>query len=368
LLAYRILVINPGSTTTKVAVYSGSEPEFIETIHHDPAQLSTFSDILEQREFRKRTIVDLLHSKGLSISGFHVVVSRGGLCKPIPSGVYEVNQQMIEDLRTSVLGKHASSLGGIIAHELASEAGVRALIVDPVVVDEMEPLARYSGWSLIPRKSIFHALNQKAAARTIAARFGVRYEELNMIVVHLGGGISVGVHRRGRVVDVNNGMEEGPFAPERAGSLPIGDLIRICFSGKYTKEQMLKVMSGQGGLVSYLGTNDGREVERRIETGDTRAAEVYEAMAYQVAKEIGAGATVLAGDVDAIVLTGGLARSRRFVASVKSRVRFIAPVFVVPGDLEMETLAKSALQALTGEVEIRTYAPVGDWHHYQGFC
>lgn len=368
MLAYRILVINPGSTTTKVAVYSGSEPEFIETIHHDPAQLSTFSDILEQREFRKRTIVDLLHSKGLSISGFHVVVSRGGLCKPIPSGVYEVNQQMIEDLRTSVLGKHASSLGGIIAHELASEAGVRALIVDPVVVDEMEPLARYSGWSLIPRKSIFHALNQKAAARTIAARFGVRYEELNMIVVHLGGGISVGVHRRGRVVDVNNGMEEGPFAPERAGSLPIGDLIRICFSGKYTREQMLKVMSGQGGLVSYLGTNDGREVERRIETGDTRAAEVYEAMAYQVAKEIGAGATVLAGDVDAIVLTGGLARSRRFVASVKSRVRFIAPVFVVPGDLEMETLAKSALQALTGEVEIRTYAPVGDWHHYQGFC
>ncbi|MGE5606743.1 MAG: butyrate kinase [Bacteroidota bacterium] len=363
----KLLVINPGSTSTRIAVYSGLEPEFLEVIAHSSAALSIYQEVFDQYEFRKNLIYYVLKEKGVDLREIVAVVGRGGLCKPIPSGVYEVNEQMLQDLRTSAFGKHVSSLSGLIAHEIAKELGVKAYIVDPVVVNEFEPLAYYSGWPEIRRKSLFHALNQKAAARKAAESLGRDYRELRLIVAHLGGGITIGVHKYGRVVDVNNGLEEGPFAPERSGSLPIGDLIRLCFSGKYSKDSMIKTMAGKGGLVAYLGTNNGREVEQRISAGDAQAAEVFEAMAYQVAKEIGADATVLNGQVDAIVLTGGLAYSERFVEWLKQRVGFIAPIIVLPGEFEMEALASGAWRVLTGREEAKIYAPTEDWSHYVGF-
>ncbi len=362
-----ILVINPGSTSTKIAIYNGLKQEALEVIHHSTTELSQFKEIFEQFQFRKSFIYQLLQEKKFDLKDLVAVVGRGGLCKPIPSGVYEVNEQMLLDLKTSAYGKHVSSLSGLIAYEIAEELGIKAYIVDPVVVNEFEPLAFYSGWPEIKRKSLFHALNQKAAARKASESLGKGYQESRLIVAHLGGGITIGVHKFGRVVDVNNGLEEGPFAPERLGSLPIGDLIRLCFSGKYTKEVMLKTMAGKGGLVAYLGTNNGREVEELILAGDSYALEVFEAMAYQVAKEIGGGATVLEGKVDAIVLTGGLANSDRFVGWLKQRVGFIAPVIVLAGEFEMEALAFGAWRVITGREEAKTYAPTEDWSHYIGF-
>jgi len=255
-----------------------------------------------------------------------------------------------------VQGAHASNLGGLIADQLAQRAGCPAFIVDPVVVDELSTLARYSGLPAIKRRSIFHALNQRAIARKLAERVSKRYEQGNFIVAHLGGGISVGAHFHGRVIDVNNALDgDGPFAPERSGGVPAGDLARLCFAGKHTLADVQRMIKGNGGVVGYLGTNDMRAVEGRIDLGDRSALEVYEAMAYQVAKEIGALAAVLFGDVDAIALTGGLARSELLVGWIKQRVSFVAPVHVFAGEVEMEALALGALRVLRGEEQPRTY-------------
>jgi len=283
-------------------------------------------------------------------------VGRGGLLKPIEGGTYQVNDRMLEDLRAGLLGEHASNLGGILAFEISKAIGKKSFIVDPVVVDEMQDLARISGLKGIERKSIFHALNQKAVARKYAKSIDRKYEELNLIVAHLGGGVSVGSHEKGRVVDVPNALDgEGPFSPERAGSLPVGDIVNICFSGKYTKEEVKKMLKGNGGIVSYLNTNDAREVEERIDKGDEDARLIYYAMAYQVAKEIGASAAVLKGKVDGIIITGGIAYDKKFTSWIEERVSFIAPVIVYPGEDELTALAEGGLRVLRGEEEAKIY-------------
>lgn len=355
----KILVINPGSTSTKIAVYEDLNPIFVETIRHNVEDLEVFETITDQYNFRKEFIISTLEENGIKIDDLDVVVGRGGLLKPIPGGVYEVNEVMIQDLKIGIQGEHASNLGGILAKEIAksSAKNIPAFIVDPVVVDEMEEIARYSGRPELPRISIFHALNQKAVARRFAKEQNKHYNELNLIIAHLGGGITVGAHRQGRVVDVNNGLDgEGPFSPERSGSLPVGALAKLCFSGKYSLPQVRKMITGAGGLVAYLGTNDAKKVEEMAyEQNDEKARIIFEAMAYQIAKEIGAAAAVLYGRVDAVLITGGIAYSDKLVNLIRERVQFIAPVKVYPGEDEMQALAEGAYYALTGELEIKQY-------------
>lgn len=353
---FRMLVINPGSTSTKIAVFDDLNPVFVETLRHSSEELAPYNTIFEQYEFRKNVILNALKEKNVPIESLNAVVGRGGLLKPIEGGTYNVNEKMIEDLKIGVQGQHASNLGGVIAYEIAKSVNIPAFIVDPVVVDEMDEIARISGMPEIQRKSIFHALNQKAVAKRYAKEHGKKYEELNLIVAHLGGGISVGAHRKGRVVDVNNALDgEGPFSPERTGSLPVGDLVKLCFSGKYTLDEIKKKITGKGGLMAYFGTNDARDVEKMMNEGNKEAELVYKAMAYQVAKEIGMCATVLKGEVDAIILTGGLAYGKTFVEWIKERISFIAPVVVYPGEDEMLALAEGALRVLRGEEIAKEY-------------
>ena len=354
----RILAVNPGSTSTKFALYDDLDEVLTRVISHDIDDLLQFKDILGQYEFRKKLILEALSIAKIDITSIDVVVGRGGLIKPIPGGVYRVNDLMIHDIKEQRLGEHASNLGGILARELAHEAGhdEEAFIVDPVVVDEMDDIARYSGNALLPRLSIFHALNQKAVARRYAREIGKKYEDLNLIVAHLGGGITVGAHRHGRVIDVNNGLDgDGPFSPERSGSVPVGALAKLCFSEKYDHIRIRKMIIGRGGIVSYLGTNSTVEVEDRIAVNDKFALEVYEAMAYQVAKEIGAYATVLEGNIDAILLTGGVAYSDMLVNWIKERVSFLAEIKVFPGEDEINALVESVYFAHKGEQEIKEY-------------
>jgi butyrate kinase len=353
---YRILVINPGSTSTKIGVFDNEISIFEKTIRHDSEVINSFGNIIDQYEFRKTTILETLDNAGINISKLSAVCGRGGLLRPIEGGTYAVNNTMLEDLRTGFAGQHASNLGGIIAFEIASGLNIPSFIVDPVVVDELEPIARISGFSLIERVSIFHALNQKAVARRVAKELGKKYTELNLIVTHMGGGITVGVHKEGKVIDVNNGLHgDGPFSPERAGTVPAGDLVALCYSGQYYRDEIMKKLVGQGGLVGYLGTNDAVEVEKRIEAGDEKASLIYEAMAYQVAKEIGAASAVLAGKVDAIVLTGGLAYGKGFVKSITDRINWIADTIVHPGENELQALAEGALRVLQGEEKVKEY-------------
>ncbi|EOC99638.1 butyrate kinase [Caldisalinibacter kiritimatiensis] len=353
---FRLLIINPGSTSTKIAIFDNEKPVLEETLRHSSEELEKYEKIYDQYEFRKNIILETLNEKGFNITKLSAVVGRGGLLKPIDGGTYKVNEPMIEDLKVGVLGEHASNLGGIIANEIASQLNIPAFIVDPVVVDEMEDVARISGMPELERKSIFHALNQKAVARRAAKELGKSYEEVNLIVAHLGGGVSVGAHRKGRVIDVNNALDgEGPFSPERSGGLPVGDLAKLCFSGKYTLADIKKKIKGNGGLVAYLGTNDGREVVKMIKNGDEKAELVYKAMAYQVAKDIGSCAAVLKGEVDGIVITGGIAYDDMFVGWVKERVGFISKVFVYPGEDEMIALAQGGLRVLRGEEEPKEY-------------
>ncbi len=353
----KILVINPGSTSTKVAVFENEDQIFVENIKHNAEDLKKFDKITDQFEFRKQIIEQELKNKGIDINDIKIVMGRGGLLRPIESGVYEVNEQMLTDLKNNLQGEHASNLGGILAHEIAkSIPGARAFIADPVVVDEMDDIARVAGHPNFIRKSIFHALNQKAVARAYAKEKGKKYEDLNLIVAHLGGGISVGAHRKGKVVDVNQALNgDGPFSPERSGTLPVNQVIDICFDGKYTKDDIKKMVTGRGGLVAYLGTNDAYEVEIRAEKGDKDAAFYFEAMAYQVAKEIGALGAVLKGDVDAIILTGGIAKSKMFVDWVKERTSHIAEVAVFPGEDEMRALAMNGLAVFRGELQPKVY-------------
>lgn len=353
-----VLAINPGSTSTKFAVYEGERPVMVETLRHAPEELSRFGDIMEQYEFRKELIAAALEKRGISVRSLAAVVGRGGLLRPIPSGVWRVTPAMIADLRAPSRVKHASNLGALIAAEIAREAGCPAFIVDPIVVDEMDPVARFSGLPEVPRRSVFHALNHKAIARKAAAALGKAYTEVNLIVAHMGGGITVGAHRAGRVIDVTNGLDgEGPFTPERAGGLPAAEVVRLAFTGQFSEAELLQRLVRRGGMVAYLGTNDAIEVERRVDSGDEKARLVYEALAYQVAKDIGAMAAVLKGSVDAVVLTGGLAYSERLVGWIKERIGFLGKVLVYPGENELEALAFGALRVVSGEEEAFIYEP-----------
>ncbi len=351
-----ILAINLGSTSSKYAVYRDTEPVFIETIRHPKEELAVFPDIISQKDYRCKAVLDGVREKGVDIHTVDAVVARGGITRPLPGGTFVIDEAMIEALRDPQAATHASSLSGIIAYDIASDLKVPVYTVDPVVTDELEPLARVSGYDGIERISIFHALNQKAVARAAAKELGKKYEELNLIVAHMGGGISVGAHRNGRVIDVNNCLDgDGPFSPERAGSLPVVSLLDICCSGKYTRKELYDMFVKKGGFYSYLGVNDGRKAEEMAAAGDEKANLVLDAMAYQVAKEIGACAAVLSGRVDAIVMTGGLAYSKRLTGAIADRVSFIAQVMLFPGENEMLALVEGALRALKGEEEAKRF-------------
>ena len=352
-----ILAINPGSTSTKFALFEEDKLFFEKTLRHTSEELSGFKKITDQFHFRKNLIMKDLSGQKIDLSGLAAIVGRGGLIKPIESGIYEVNEKMIDDLRKGIMGEHASNLGGLIADEIASSfPGAKAYIVDPVVVDELEPVARISGHPAIERISIFHALNQKAVARTYAESVKRRYEDLNLILVHMGGGISVGAHRMGRVIDVNNALNgDGPFSPERSGGLPSGQLVDLCFSGKYSHQEMKSMITGKGGMVAYLGTNNFIEANEMADSGDQKALLMIEAIAYQISREIGSAAAVLEGKVDAIILTGGLAFQKSHVERISRRVGFIAEVVVYPGEDEIKALAFNGLLALDGKIEIRDY-------------
>lgn len=355
-MAYRLLIMNPGSTSTKIGVYEDDKEILIETLRHSAEEIGQYATIVDQFEFRKNVILNVLKEKNFDIKTLSAVVGRGGLLKSIEGGTYAVNDAMLEDLRVGVQGQHASNLGGIIANEIAKELNIPSFIVDPVVVDEMEEVARVSGMPEIERKSIFHALNQKAVAKRYAKESNKDYNELNLIVAHLGGGISVGAHKAGRVVDVNNALDgEGPFSPERSGGVPVGDLVKLCFSGKYSEAEIKKMITGKGGIVAYLGTNDAKAVDERAVAGDAEAKLIYDAMGYQVAKEIGKCAAVLSGKVDAIILTGGIAYSKNLVSYIKERVEFISQVVVYPGEDEILALAEGGLRVLRGEESAKEY-------------
>ena len=354
---YKILTINPGSTSTKVAVYQGRKSIFLKNIKHPPKDLQSFKKIADQYEFRKKIIVDELIKADIDFHQIIAVVGRGGLVKPIESGIYEVNEALIRDLKAGIQGEHASNLGGLIASDIAKELpNARAFIADPVVVDELSDVARITGHPKMIRRSIFHALNQKAVARKYAKVLHKEYEELNLVVAHMGGGISVGAHQKGRVVDVNNALDGfGPFSPERAGTLPSGELVELCFSGKVTHDEIKKLINGKGGLMAHFGTNQAHEVLMMAQAGDEKAKIVLEAMAYQTAKAIGACATVLKGDVNGIIITGGIANSKMIVNYIKEMVDFIAPVIIYPGEDEMQAMAENALAVLEGEIICKHY-------------
>lgn len=354
----KILTINTGSTSTKIAVFEDITQIFLQNIKHSTNDLKDFKSISDQYEFRKNMILATLNESKIDIQEIDIIVARGGLLKPMKSGVYEVNQAMINDLKKCELGNHASNLAGIIANDIAKQIpNTKAYVADPVVVDELHDLARISGHPNFKRISIFHALNHKAIARTHARSMGVRYEDLNLIIAHLGGGISVGAHQKGKVIDVNQALDgDGPFSPERSGSVPVGELIKLCFSNKFSEEEIKKMIVGQGGYVAYLRTNNAQEVEQRVQNGDENAILYYNAMAYQVAKEIGSMAVVLYGKVSAILFTGGIAYDKNFVSIITKMVDFIAPVYIYPGEDEMKALAFNGLMVLKGEADVLEYS------------
>lgn len=351
-MTHWILAVNPGSTSTKLAVYEDNSLYAAETLRHDPGELAPA--IAEQREYRTALVDQWLDSINVR-DKLTAVVGRGGMLKPIPGGAYPVNERMREDLRLGVQGQHASNLGGLIAHSLASKMNIPAFIVDPVSVDEFIPEARVSGMPEIKRRSLSHALNIRAVAHRAAKDLGQKLHEINLILVHLGGGISVAALENGRMLDVNNANEMGPFSPERSGGLPTGDLVKMAFSGQYSQDELLAKTLRQGGLLAYLGTNDGVEIEKRIQAGDQKARLVLKAMAYQVGKEIGAMATVLRGQIRAIAITGGLAHSTLLTGWIKEYARFIAPILIYPGEDEMQALAEGCLRVLQGQEQPREY-------------
>ena len=354
-MSYIILAINPGSTSTKIAVYEDTQPILTLAISHSAEEIAAFPTIGNQFEWRKNLVLKSLREHGFDIRTLSAVIGRGGLIHPVEGGVYEVNEALHDDL-IHTRRQHASNLGGLIAQEIAAEAGVKAYIADPVVVDEMIPYARISGLPQLPRESIFHALNQKAIARRYARETGRKYEELNLIISHMGGGITVSAHRQGRVIDTTNALNgAGPFSPERAGTLPPGPLTDLCFTGKYTREELQKLINGRGGLMAHLGTTSVPEILQRIDDNDLQAMLVLRAMCYSVAKEIGGMAIALKGKVDAILLTGGIAHNKRLTDFISAHIDFIAPVFVYPGENELEALARNALAVLRGDCEAKTY-------------
>ncbi len=350
------LIINPGSTSTKIGVFEDENLLFEETLRHTTEEISRYATIVDQKDFRKKIITDLLAEKNFDIKTLGVVVGRGGMLKPIPGGTYAVTDELLQDLKMGKQGQHASNLGGILAREIGDEIGVPSYIVDPVVVDELQTVARYSGVPELPRTSVFHALNQKAVAKRYAKEVGKAYESLRLIVVHMGGGVSVGAHIGGKVVDVFNALDgDGAFSPERAGAVPSGALIKMCFSGAYTEKEVYGKIVGKGGFNAYLGTNDMRNVTKMANEGDAHAAEVKEAFLYQVAKDIGSMACVLEGRVDQIIVTGGIAYGEDVVANLKEKAGWRAPFTVYPGEDELLALAQGGLRVMNGEEEAMIY-------------
>lgn len=351
-----ILVINPGSTSTKFAVYNNEVQIFEEKLSHDIDELAPFKTIIDQIDYRRDLILSKLKERNFDLSKLVAICGRGGMLKAIPSGTYLVNDAMINDLKTQKYGAHASNLGALIAKQIAEPLNIPSFIVDPVSVDEYKDIARISGMPMIERVSIFHALNQKAIARMVAKDNNKKYEEMNLIVVHMGGGISVGAHYKGRVIDVNSALDgDGPMTPERSGSVPIGPLTKLCFSNKYTYEEIRSLNYGRGGLSAYLKTNDARIIAKRIAEGDTYAKSIFDAMIYQIAKEIGAYATVLKGDIDFIVLTGGLAYQNYIVNELKASCQWISKILVYPGEDELLALAQGALRVITSKETTKNY-------------
>ncbi len=355
-MSIKSLIINPGSTSTKIGVFEDETLLFDETLRHSTEEISAFSSIVKQKDFRKNIILDILNQRNFDLSTLNVVVGRGGMLKPIPGGTYLVTDDLLEDLKIGVQGQHASNLGGIIAREIADSLSLPSFIVDPVVVDEMESVARYSGIPEISRVSIFHALNQKAVAKRYAKEIGKSYESLNLIVVHLGGGVSVGPHHNGKIIDIFNALDgDGAFSPERSGSLPCGALVKLCFSGQYTEKEIYSKLVGKGGFNAYLGTNDMRDVEKMMDDGNENAKAVRDAFIYQVCKDIGAMSTVLKGKVDQIIITGGIAYGNRTIESIRERVEWIAPITVYPGEDELLALAQGAIRVMNHEEEPMKY-------------
>ncbi|MCL2375295.1 MAG: butyrate kinase [Firmicutes bacterium] len=351
----RILSINPGSTSTKIAVYDNEERVFQENIKHTTEELSAFQKLTDQFDVRQDVILKVLKQQNIDLKSLDGVIGRGGLLKPMEGGTYNISERMIEDLHIGIQGEHASNLGGLIANSIAKTLGVPAFIADPVVVDELCDEARISGHPLFPRKSIFHALNQKAIARLFCSDKKLDYKKVNLIVAHMGGGVSVGLHSNGRVIDVNNALDgDGPFAPERSGSLPMGSIIEACFSGKYTKAEMKKVITGKGGLVAYFGSNDFVELEERAKK-DKEVKLALDAFCYQISKEIGALSTIVSGKIDAILLTGGIAHGKDVISYIKDKVKFIASVYAYPGEDEMWALACAALRVIKGDEKAKEY-------------
>lgn len=355
-MSIKSLIINPGSTSTKIGVFEDETLLFDETLRHSTEEIAQYATIADQKDFRKNIIMNLLKEKNFDIKSLGMVVGRGGMLKPIPGGTYAVTDDLLEDLRIGKQGQHASNLGGMLAREIGDEIGVPSFIVDPVVVDEMCTLARYSGVPELPRTSVFHALNQKAVAKRYAKEAGKAYTDLNLIVVHMGGGVSVGAHQAGKVIDVFNALDgDGAFSPERAGAAPVGALIKMCFSGQYTEKEIYKKFVGGGGLNAYLGTNDMRDVEKMVNEGDAKAKEVRDAFVFQVSKNIGSMATVLGGKVDQIVVTGGIAYDKGVVAGLKERTEWIAPFTVYPGEDELLALVQGGLRVMNKEEEACVY-------------
>ncbi len=355
-MTYQILTINPGSTSTKIGLYQDTKEIFSQNISHNATDIAQFSSITDQIHFRLESINSFLTCQNVNPADFSAVVGRGGLLKPMVSGTYQINDCMLADLQHGRYGAHASNLGAILADLIAKQGGCPGYIVDPVVVDELAPVARITGRPEISRKSIFHALNQKAAAKRFAKSINRSYQSLNLIVAHLGGGISVGCHAFGEVLDVNNALDgEGPFSPERAGTLPAGQLAEKIIAEKLDYKTIARLLAGQGGLVAYLGTNDVREVEHRAAAGDQQAALIYQAMVYTIAKSIAAAAVPVCGKVDHIILTGGIAYSEQLTSKLKEYIGFIAPVTVMAGENELQALAEGAYRVLTGEESAREY-------------
>ncbi len=355
-MSMKSLIINPGSTSTKIGVFEDETLLFEETLRHSTEEIAQYASIVDQKDFRKDIILNLMKEKDFDMKSLNVIVGRGGMLKPIPGGTYAVTDDLLNDLKIGKQGQHASNLGGILAREIGDSIGVPSYIVDPVVVDELMPMARYSGVPELPRTSIFHALNQKAIAKRYAKENGVAYDSLNLIVVHMGGGVSVGAHEKGKVVDVFNALDgDGAFSPERAGAVPSGALIKMCFSGEYTEKEVYKKIVGNGGFNAYLNTNDMREVNKIVEEGNKEAEVIREAFILQVAKDIGSMACVLSGKVDRILITGGIAYNKYVTDRLTERAGFIAPVTVYPGEDELLALAQGALRVLSGEEKAMEY-------------
>ena len=355
-MSVKSLIINPGSTSTKIGVFEDETLLFEETLRHSTEEIAQYASIVDQKDFRKKIITDLLKEKDFDIKSLGMVVGRGGMLKPIPGGTYAVTDDLLEDLKIGKQGQHASNLGGILAREIADEIGVPSYIVDPVVVDELAPVARYSGVKELPRTSVFHALNQKAVAKRYAKEAGKAYDSMNLIVVHMGGGVSVGAHEKGKVIDVFNALDgDGAFSPERAGAVPSGALIKMCFSGEYTEKEVYSKIVGKGGFNSYLGTNDMRNVIKMIEEGNEEAKAMFDAFIFQVTKDIGSMACVLNGKVDQIIVTGGIAYNAKVIENLKEKAGWIAPFTVYPGEDELLALVQGGLRVSNGEEEAMKY-------------